>query len=115
MWRKEWIVRIGRYISLPDIEAQLAPNNYTYTHSLTYTYDCYTQTGTNASIKLSNHWTVQAGFPAAATLPPWAPRREIDRQCVWPIHWRKGETRSTSAPIHSTTAITAITTSPLII
>jgi hypothetical protein len=30
-------VRIGRYISLPDIEAQLAPNNYTYTHSLTYT------------------------------------------------------------------------------
>ncbi len=24
-------VRIGRYISLPDIEAQLAPNNYTYT------------------------------------------------------------------------------------
>jgi hypothetical protein len=26
-------VRIGRYISLPDIEAQLAPNNYTYSHS----------------------------------------------------------------------------------
>ena len=24
-------IRIGRYISLPDIEAQLAPNNYTYT------------------------------------------------------------------------------------
>ncbi len=29
-------VRIGRYISPPDIEAQLAPNNYTYSHSLTY-------------------------------------------------------------------------------
>ena len=27
-------VRIGRYISLPDIEAQLAPNNYTYSHSM---------------------------------------------------------------------------------
>ena len=26
-------IRIGRYISLPDIEAQLAPNNYTYSHS----------------------------------------------------------------------------------
>jgi Putative beta-barrel porin-2, OmpL-like. bbp2 len=25
-------VRLGRYISLPDIEAQLAPNNYTYSH-----------------------------------------------------------------------------------
>ena len=27
-------VRIGRYISIPDIEAQLAPNNILYTHSL---------------------------------------------------------------------------------
>lgn len=56
------ILRLGRYISLPDIEAQLAPNNYTYTHSLTYTYDCYTQTGANATIKLSDHWTVQLGL-----------------------------------------------------
>ena len=29
-------IRVGRYISLPDIEAQLAPNNYTYSHSLLY-------------------------------------------------------------------------------
>ena len=36
-------IRIGRYISLPDIEAQLAPNNYTYTHSILYTFDAYTQ------------------------------------------------------------------------
>jgi len=42
-------VRIGRYISLPDIEAQLAPNNYTYSHSLLYTFDCYTQTGVTAT------------------------------------------------------------------
>jgi hypothetical protein len=32
-------VRVGRFISIPDIEAQLAPNNYTYVHSLTYTFD----------------------------------------------------------------------------
>ena len=32
-------IRVGRYISLPDIEAQLAPNNYTYSHSLLYTFD----------------------------------------------------------------------------
>ncbi len=38
-------VRIGRFISIPDIEAQLAPNNYTYVHSLTYTFDNYTNTG----------------------------------------------------------------------
>ena len=27
------LIRIGRFISLPDIEAQLAPNNYMYSHS----------------------------------------------------------------------------------
>ena len=38
-------VRVGRFISIPDIEAQLAPNNYTYVHSLTYSWDNYTNTG----------------------------------------------------------------------
>jgi len=66
-------VRIGRYISLPDIEAQLAPNNYTFTHSLVYTYDCYTQTGANATIKLSNHWTVQGGVSPGCDVAPWRP------------------------------------------
>jgi hypothetical protein len=64
-------VRMGRYISLPDIEAQLAPNNYTFTHSLTYTYDCYTQTGITGTLKLSNHWTVQAGFSGGCDVAPW--------------------------------------------
>jgi hypothetical protein len=67
------ILRMGRYISLPDIEAQLAPNNYTYTHSLTYTYDCYTQTGANATIKLNNHWTVQAGVSPGCDTAAWKP------------------------------------------
>ena len=66
-------VRIGRYVSLPDIEAQLAPNNYTYTHSLTYVYDCYTQTGINATTKWTNHWTTQIGFSAGCESAPWAP------------------------------------------
>jgi hypothetical protein len=65
-------VRIGRYISLPDIEAQLAPNNYTYSHSLVYTYDCYTQTGVNATVKLSNHWLVQAGLSGGCEASPWS-------------------------------------------
>jgi hypothetical protein len=64
-------LRIGRYVSLPDIEAQLAPNNYTYTHSLTYTYDCYTQTGMNGTFKLSDHWTIQAGLSASCDTAPW--------------------------------------------
>jgi hypothetical protein len=64
-------IRVGRYISLPDIEAQLAPNNYTYSHSLLYTYDCYTQTGINGTLKLNEHWLVQAGFSGGCEAVPW--------------------------------------------
>jgi len=64
-------VRIGRYISLPDIEAQLAPNNYTYSHSLTYTYDCYTQSGINTTTRLNDHWMFQAGISAGCEAVPW--------------------------------------------
>jgi len=64
-------VRVGRYISLPDIEAQLAPNNYTYSHSILYTFDAYTQTGINATIRLNDHWMVQAGLSAGNDVAPW--------------------------------------------
>lgn len=64
-------IRMGRYISLPDIEAQLAPNNYTYSHSLLYTIDPYTQTGIVASVKLSNHWLTQVGFSGGNDVAPW--------------------------------------------
>jgi hypothetical protein len=64
-------VRIGRYISLPDIEAQLAPDNYTFSHSILYTFDAYTQTGINVTAKLSNHWMVQAGLSAGNDVAPW--------------------------------------------
>jgi hypothetical protein len=83
-------VRIGRYISLPDIEAQLAPNNYTYTHSLTYTYDCYTQTGINASIKLNNHWTVQAGLSGGCEAAPWAPIAKLTGNACLSYNWSQG-------------------------
>src|SRR5262249_24101178 len=33
------LVRFGRFIAIPDFEAQLAPNNYMYLHSLTYVFD----------------------------------------------------------------------------
>ncbi len=64
-------VRIGRYISLPDIEAQLAPNNYTYSHSLLYTYDAYTQTGVNLTLKLNDRWLYQIGLSAGNDVAPW--------------------------------------------
>jgi hypothetical protein len=64
-------LRVGRYVSLPDIEAQLAPNNYTYSHSLLYTFDCYTQTGINTTTRLNDNWTVQAGVSPGCDIMPW--------------------------------------------
>lgn len=65
-------VRIGRYISVPDIEAQLAPDNLTYSHSLLYTYDPYTQTGIVGTLKLNEHWLFQLGLSAGNDIAPWA-------------------------------------------
>src|SRR5579862_590590 len=84
-------VRIGRYISLPDIEAQLAPNNYTYSHSLTYTYDCYTQSGINTTTKLNDHWLFQAGISAGCEAVPWTrpDSRATFNTCIG-YSWREG-------------------------
>jgi hypothetical protein len=65
------LLRFGRYISIPDIEAQLAPNNYMYTHSMTYTFDNYTNTGIVASLALNKNWMVQGGFSVGTEAMPW--------------------------------------------
>lgn len=65
------VVTVGRYISPPDIEAQLAPQNALVTHSLMFTFDTYTQTGVNAAIKLNNTWTVQLGLHSGNDVAPW--------------------------------------------
>jgi hypothetical protein len=56
------MLRVGRYISLPDIEAQLAPNNYMYTHSLTYAFDNYTNEGIQASLAVTPNIILQFGI-----------------------------------------------------
>src|SRR5262249_22937887 len=66
------IIRFGRNPSVPDIEAQLAPNNYMFSHSLLYSFDPFTQTGILATVKLNNRWLVQAGFSAGNDIAPWA-------------------------------------------
>jgi hypothetical protein len=64
-------IRFGRYISIPDIEAQLAPNNYMYSHSMTYTFDNYTNTGIEATLAATKNWILQAGFSAGTESLPW--------------------------------------------
>jgi hypothetical protein len=66
-------IRVGRFISVPGIEAQLAPNNYIYTHSLLYSIDPFTDTGAIATIKLNNRWLVQLGLTASHDVAPWTP------------------------------------------
>jgi hypothetical protein len=83
-------VRMGRYISLPDIEAQLAPNNYTYSHSLLYTVDPYTQTGIVASIKMSDHWLVQLGISDGNDVALWTPDAQATGTACVDYTWRKG-------------------------
>ena len=64
-------IRVGRFISVPGIEAQLAPNNYVYTHSLLYSIDPFTDTGIIGSMKLNNRWLVQLGLTAGHDVAPW--------------------------------------------
>jgi len=65
------LVRIGRYISIPDIEAQLAPNNYMYTHSITYTFDNYTNTGIATTVKVTKNWMLQFAVSSGTETFPW--------------------------------------------
>ena len=65
------LLRFGRFISLPDIEAQLAPNNLMYSHSLAYTFDNYTNTGLQATLALNKNWFVQLGVTVGTEAMPW--------------------------------------------
>jgi hypothetical protein len=65
------LLRFGRFISLPDIEAQLAPNNYMYSHSIAYTFDNYTNTGLQATLALTKNWFVQLGATVGTEAPLW--------------------------------------------
>jgi hypothetical protein len=64
-------IRVGRFLSVPGIEAQLAPNNYVYTHSLLYVIDPFTDTGILGTVKLNDHWLVQAGLTASHDVALW--------------------------------------------
>jgi Putative beta-barrel porin-2, OmpL-like. bbp2 len=64
-------IRIGRIISEPDIEAQLAPNNLMASHSLLYGFDNYTQTGIFTTTKINDQWTIQAGISNGTDVALW--------------------------------------------
>jgi len=65
-------IRVGRFISIPGIEAQLAPNNYVYTHSLLYTVDPFTDTGILGTIRLNERLLLQLGVTGSHDVAPWS-------------------------------------------
>ncbi len=69
--RKGLMLKFGRFISPPDIEAQLAPDNFLWTHSQMFTVDAYTMTGLLATIKLNDQWNFQTGISAGNDMAPW--------------------------------------------
>lgn len=65
------LFRLGRYISVPDIEAQLAPNNYMYTHSMMYSFDNYTNEGLQATLAVTKNLMVQVGVNVGTESTFW--------------------------------------------
>jgi Putative beta-barrel porin-2, OmpL-like. bbp2 len=72
-------IRIGRIISEPDIEAQLAPNNLMASHSLLYGFDNYCQEGIFTTTKINDQWTIQAGISDGTDVALWQndPGRQV--------------------------------------
>lgn len=64
-------LRVGRFISIPGIEAQLTPNNYLFSHSLLYSVDPFTDTGVLATIQANPQTVVQLGVSASHDVAPW--------------------------------------------
>jgi hypothetical protein len=65
------VVRLGRYIAIPDIEAQLAPNIYMYSHSMTYAYDNYTNEGLIGTLAVTRNWFAQLGVTIGTDTAAW--------------------------------------------
>jgi len=67
------VFRMGRWVACPDIETQLAPDNYMASHSILFTYDTYTQTGFFFTLRPQEQWLLQAGLNCGNDMAPWYP------------------------------------------
>ncbi|AWM33647.1 hypothetical protein DDQ68_13150 [Hymenobacter nivis] len=65
------LLKVGRFISPADIEAQWAPDNYLYSHSLMFTVDPYTFMGAQATVRLSPYWQIELGVHGGNDVAVW--------------------------------------------
>ncbi len=80
------LLRVGRYISIPDIEAQLAPNNYMYSHSMTYSFDNYTNEGIVGSLAITKNFILQLGLVAGTDTAIWNVGKQINNPTPNPLY-----------------------------
>lgn len=83
------VIKFGRFISPPDIEAQLAPDNYLFTHSTMFSIDPYTFTGVLFDIKLSDHWSIEPGVTGGADMAPWSDSASVNGHFM--VKWTSGD------------------------
>ncbi len=79
------VIKAGRYFSPADIEAQLSPQNYMYTHSIMFTFDPVTYTGALAEVKLNDQLTFDAGFHFGNDVAPWTNSERLNG--LFLVHW----------------------------
>ncbi len=72
------LLKVGRFISPADIEAQWATDNYLYTHSLMFTVDPYTFTGAQATFKLGSHWQLEVGIHGGNDVAVWSKAASVN-------------------------------------
>lgn len=72
------LLKVGRFISPADIEAQWAPDNYLYSHSLMFYVDPYTFIGAQVTLKLGNYWQLEIGAHAGNDVAPWSNSAQLN-------------------------------------
>jgi hypothetical protein len=55
-------IKVGRFEALFGVELIAAPDNTLFSHSYTFQYNPFTQTGVVATLQLTPEWSVQAGL-----------------------------------------------------
>jgi hypothetical protein len=80
------LLQVGRYISPCDIEAQLSPENYLYSHTLMYTVDPYTYTGAEFTVEWSKQWSTLIGVDAGNDKAPWEKSAELNFEFLMGWH-----------------------------
>ena len=72
------ILKVGRFMSPADIEAQWAPDNYLFSHSLMFSVDPYTFTGVNATVRLNKQVQFEIGIHGGNDMSPFSNSSQVN-------------------------------------